>query len=304
MEPLLSAGQAAPPPADLIKDSSTATFMADVVEASRDVPVIVDFWATWCGPCKQLTPALEKAVTAAKGAVKMVKIDVDQNQDLAAQFRIQSVPSVFAFKDGQPIDGFAGALPESQIKSFIQRLTGETGPSPADQALEQAQAAYDAGDYGAAGNLYMQVLREDQSSTKAVAGVIRCAVASGQLDQAREMLGQLPEEALQDSEIAAAKTALDLAQEGQSAGGDTAELEAQVNANPGDHQARFDLAAALYGNGNAEAAIDQLLEIVSRDRKWEDDGARKRLVEIFDALGPTNPLTVAGRRKLSSMLFA
>jgi putative thioredoxin len=302
MEPLFSAGQAAPP-ADLIKESSTATFMTDVVEASREVPVIVDFWATWCGPCKQLTPALEKAVTAAKGAVKMVKIDVDQNQDLAAQFRIQSVPSVFAFKDGQPVDGFAGALPDSQIKAFIQRLTGETGPSPVDQALEQAQAAYDSGDYGAAGNLFMQVLREDQSSTKAVAGVIRCAVASGQLDQAREMLGQLPEEALQDSEIAAAKTALDLAQEGQQAG-DTAGLEAQVNANPNDHQARFDLAAALYGNGNAEAAIDQLLEIVSRDRKWEDDGARKRLVEIFEALGPTNPLTVAGRRKLSSMLFA
>lgn len=302
MEQLLSAGQPAPP-ADLIKEGSTATFMTDVVEASRQVPVIVDFWATWCGPCKQLTPALEKAVTAARGAVKMVKIDVDQNQDLAAQFRIQSVPSVFAFKDGQPVDGFAGALPESQIKTFIQKLTGQTGPSPVDQALEQAQAAYDAGDYGAAGNLYMQVLREDQTSTKAVAGVIRCAVASGQLDQAQQMLSQLPEEALTDSEIAAAKTALELAQEGQSAG-DTAGLEAQVNANPNDHQARFDLAAALYSNGNAEAAIDQLLEIVSRDREWEDDGARKRLVEIFDALGPTNPLTVAGRRKLSSMLFA
>jgi putative thioredoxin len=302
MEQLLSAGQPAPP-ADLIKEGSTATFMTDVVEASRQVPVIVDFWATWCGPCKQLTPALEKAVTAAKGAVKMVKIDVDQNQDLAAQFRIQSVPSVFAFKDGQPVDGFAGALPESQVKAFIQRLTGQTGPSPVDQALEQAQAAYDAGDYGAAGNLYMQVLREDQSSTKAVAGVIRCAVASGQLDQAREMLSQLPEEALADNEIAAAKTALELAQEGQSAG-DTEGLEAQVNANPNDHQARFDLAAALYSGGQAEAAIDQLLEIVSRDRQWQDDGARKRLVEIFDALGPTNPLTVAGRRKLSSMLFA
>jgi len=303
MEQLISAGQAGPPPADLIKEGSTATFMTDVVEASRQVPVIVDFWATWCGPCKQLTPALEKAVTAAKGAVKMVKIDVDQNQDLAAQFRIQSVPSVFAFKNGQPVDGFAGALPESQIKAFIQRLTGQTGPSPVDQALEQAQASYDAGDYGAAGNLYMQVLREDPASTKAVAGVIRCAVASGQLDQARDMLGQLPEEALEDSEIAAAKTALDLALEGEAAG-DTAGLEAQVNANPKDHQARFDLAAALYSRGNAEAAIDQLLEIVKRDRQWEDDGARKRLVEIFDALGPTNPLTVAGRRKLSSMLFA
>jgi putative thioredoxin len=302
MEQLISAGQAAPP-ADLIKDGSTATFMADVVEASRQVPVIVDFWATWCGPCKQLSPALEKAVTAARGAVKLVKIDVDQNQDLAAQFRIQSVPSVFAFKDGQPVDGFAGALPESQVKAFIQRLTGQTGPSPVEQALEQAQATYDAGDYGAAGNLYMQVLREDPSSTKAVAGVIRCAVAAGQLDQARDMLGQLPEEALKDSEIAAAKTALDLAQEGQSAG-DTAGLQAQVDANPKDHQARFDLAAALYARGNAEAAIDQLLEIVARDRKWQDDGARKRLIEIFEALGPTNPLTVAGRRKLSSMLFA
>ena len=303
MEPLLSAGPAAAP-ADLIKDGSTATFMADVVETSRQVPVIVDFWATWCGPCKQLTPALEKAVTAAKGAVKMVKIDVDQNQDLAAQFRVQSVPSVFAFKDGQPVDGFAGALPESQIKSFIQRLTGQTGPSPVDQALEQAQAAYDTGDFGAAGNLYMQVLQEDPSNTKAVAGMIRCAVASGQLDQARQIFDQLPEEALQDAEIAAAKTAFDLAEEGQSAGGDTSGLEARVAANANDHQARFDLAVALYGAGDAESAIDHLLEIVARDRKWQDDGARKRLVEIFEALGFTHPLTVAGRRKLSAMLFS
>jgi putative thioredoxin len=303
MEPLISGGPAATAPADLIKDGSTATFMADVVEASKQVPVIVDFWATWCGPCKQLSPALEKAVSAARGAVKLVKIDVDQNQDLAAQFRVQSIPSVFAFKDGQPVDGFAGALPESQIKDFIKRLTGETGPSPVDQALEQAQAAYDTGDFGAAGNLYMQVLQEDPASTTAVAGVIRCAVASGQLEQAREILGQLPEEALKDAEIAAAKTALDLAEAGQSAG-DTAGLEAQVAANANDHQARFDLAAALFGGGEEEAAIDHLLEIVGRDRQWQDDGARKRLVEIFEALGPAHPATVAGRRKLSAMLFA
>jgi len=302
METLLSAGPAAP--ADVIKDATTATFMADVVEASKEVPVIVDFWATWCGPCKQLSPLLEKLVTEARGAVKLVKIDVDQNQDLAQQFRVQSIPSIFAFKDGKPVDGFAGALPESQIKSFIQRLTGDTGPSPIDQALEQAQAAYDAGDYGEAGNLYMEVLSHDQANAKAVAGVIRCAVASGQLDQARQILEQIPEEALKDPEIAAAKTAFDLAEEGQNAGADLASLETQVAADPGNHQARFDLAVALYGQSNAEAAIDHLLEIVKRDREWEDDGARKRLVEIFEALGFSHPEAVAGRRKLSSMLFS
>ena len=302
MEPILS-GNGGAAGADLIKDANTASFMADVVEASRQVPVIVDFWATWCGPCKQLSPALEKVVTEAAGAVRLVKIDVDQNQELAAQFQVKSIPSVFAFKDGQPVDGFAGALPESQLQDFVKRLTGQTGPSPVEEALEQAQTLYDAGDYAAAGNLYMQVLSHDQTSTKAVAGVIRCAVGSGQLDQAKEILSQLPEEALTDPEIAAAKTAFDLVLEGQSAG-DTAGLEAKVAKNGNDHQARYELAVGLYGAGDAEAAIGQLLEIVARDREWNDDGARRRLVEIFEALGPTHPATVAGRRKLSAMLFS
>ena len=290
-------------PQDLIKESSTATFQADVLDASRDVPIIVDFWATWCGPCKQLTPLLEKVVTAARGAVRLVKIDVDKNQELAAQLRIQSVPTVFAFKDGRPVDGFAGALPESQLKAFVQRLTGDQGPSPIDEAMDQAQALMDSGDHAAAGNVFMQVLQQDPGNTKAAGALIRCAIAGGQLDQARQILDQIPTEEATNPEIEAARTALELAEAGQSAG-DTGALQARIAANEDDHEARYDLAQALYGAGDAEAAIDHLLELFKRNRAWNDEAARMQLLKIFEALGPTHPATAAGRRKLSSMLFS
>ena len=290
-------------PQDLIKESSTATFQADVLDASRTIPIIVDFWATWCGPCKQLTPLLEKVVTAARGAVRLVKIDVDKNQELAAQLRIQSVPTVFAFKDGRPVDGFAGALPESQIKAFVQRLTGDQGPSPVDEAMEQAQALMDSGDHAAAGNIFMQILQQDPANTKAAGALIRCAIAGGQLDQARQILHQIPTDEATDPEIEAARTALELAEAGQSAG-DTGVLQARVEADPNDHQSRHDLAQALYGAGDAEAAIDHLLELFKRDRAWNDDAARMQLLKIFEALGSTHPATVEGRRRLSTMLFS
>ena len=294
---------AAAAPEDLIKESTTATFQADVLEASRHVPIIVDFWATWCGPCKQLTPLLEKIVTAARGAVRLVKVDVDKNQELAAQLRIQSVPTVFAFKDGRPVDGFTGALPESQIKAFVQRLTGDQGPSPVDLAMEQAQTLMDGGDHAGASNLLMQVLQQDPANNKAAGALIRCAIAGGQLEQARQILDQMPDDAARDPEIEAARTALELAEAGQSAG-DTDALRQRVAADESDLQARYELAQALYGDGATEEAIEHLLDLFRRDREWHDDAARKQLLKIFEALGPTHPATVTGRRKLSSMLFS
>jgi len=303
MEPIISA-----PPAGgggaAVKETDTANFHADVIEASMQTPVIVDFWAPWCGPCKQLGPALEKVVRASQGAVRMVKINVDENQELAAQLRIQSIPAVFAFKDGRPVDGFVGALPESQLKTFVEKLAGGPAPaSPVDEAVAQAQAAFDAGDLGAAANIFGQVLAHDPTNLPSRVGLIRCAVAGGDLKRAREALDGLPPEAADDPEVAAARTALELAEQGRGAG-DTEALRARIEANANDHEARYDLALALYGAGNAEGAIDELVELVRRDRAWNDEAARKQLVKIFEALGPTHELTVAGRRRLSSVLFS
>jgi putative thioredoxin len=309
MEFLLNPGrpagapQDAPSPgADLIKESSTQTFMADVVEASLQVPVIVDFWAPWCGPCKQLGPILEKLVRQAAGMVRLVKINVDENQDLAAQMRVQSIPMVYAFKKGQPVDGFAGALPESQVKLFIDRLTGGA-KAPIDLVLDDAKAALDSGDARRAATIYAQVLAQDSTNPAALGGLIRAATMSGDVARAKQVASGLTEKMRAAPEIAAAIAALELAE--QTAGfGDTAELTTKVDDNPNNHQARFDLAMALFGRGRNEAAIEQLLELVRRDRKWNDDAARKQLVKIFDALGPTDPLTVSGRRQLSSILFS
>ncbi|HVO16181.1 MAG TPA: thioredoxin, partial [Alphaproteobacteria bacterium] len=280
MEPMLSAAQR-PTPADVIKESSTATFEADVLDASMDVPVIVDFWAPWCGPCKQLGPALEKLVREAKGAVRLVKINVDQNQDLAMHLRVKSIPAVFAFKGGRPVDGFVGALPESQLKQFIQRLGGPAGPSPVEQAMAQAKAALDAGEYDAAANIFQQVLAHDQGNPVAAAGLLRCLVAIGETAEARALYDGLPAEMKSGADMAAALTALELAEQAASAG-DIGELAAKLAVDPKDHQARYDLALAHYAAGRTEAALDELLELVRRDRNWNDQAARKQLVKIFD----------------------
>ncbi len=292
--------------ADLIKDSSTAAFVDDVVNASIDTPVIVDFWAPWCGPCKQLGPILEKVVTAARGAVKLVKIDIDKNPEIAQQLRIQSIPAVFAFAGGRPVDTFQGALPESQIKAFVDKLSAAAGTTQADpvgDALAQAKEMLDAGDHAAANSIHMQVIQHDGGNLAARAGLARGLVAMGELAQASEVLTAVPEDKRDDAEIAAAWSVLELAQKSAGAG-DLDDLERRVAAEPGDHQARYDLALALYGAGRREAAIDQLIEIIRRDRAWNDEAARKELLQLFEAMGPTDPETAAGRRKLSAILFS
>jgi putative thioredoxin len=306
------AGGAAP--ATLVKDTDTRNFAKDVIEESRRQPVIVDFWAPWCGPCKTLGPLLERLVKAAKGAVKLVKLDVDKNQQLAAQFRIQSIPAVFAFRDGRPVDGFVGALPESQLKQFIDALVkgaaGARGPSQLDQMLDMARDALNKGDAGTAASLYARVLDQEPDNVPARLGLARAAVALGEAEQAKQMLEELPPEAKKGADYDAAKAALDLAERAAQAAaktganGDLGAFEDRLAREPNDHQARYDLALALYAGGHAEGAIQHLLEIVKRKRDWNDDAARKELIKIFEALGPTNELTVKGRRGLSAILFS
>ncbi len=285
---------------DLIKDSDTATFMQDVIEASRQGPVLVDFWATWCGPCKTLTPILEKVVRQMGGAVRLVKVDIDRNQDLAAQLRIQSVPTVYAFLNGQPVDAFQGALPESQVRAFVDRLTGGA-QSPVDLAMEEAAAALEAGDAQTAGAIYNQVLGQDPENRTALGGLIRALIAAGELDGAQRMVDGLSDKLKMTPEIEAARSALDLARLG---GGDVAALTARLEADPDDLRARYDLANALYAHNRAGDAVEHLLDLVRRDRGWDDDAARRQLIKIFEALGHAHPVTVAARRRLSTLLFS
>jgi len=305
METILGAPAARADGANLIKDGSTASFMADVIDASHEAAVVVDFWAPWCGPCKQLGPALEKAVKDARGAVRLVKIDIDKNPELAQQMRIQSIPAVYAFKDGRPVDGFVGALPESQVKQFVQRLAGAAaGPSPIEEAVALAKEASAAGDLGRAANIYGQVLQHEPGNADAAAGLARIAIARKEYAKARQILDRVPPETAKHAEIAAARTALELAEAGEKAQGAVGELRQRLERDPRDHQARHDLASALFASGEREAAIDELLDLVKRDRKWNDEAARKQLVKFFEAMGATDPLTVSARKRLSSILFA
>ena len=312
MDGIIGGGRAAAPaPAaggDLIKDSDTDRFVDDVIQASHQVPVVVDFWAPWCGPCKQLTPALEKVVTLAGGTVKLVKINVDENQSLAGQLQIQSIPTVFAFKAGQPVDGFMGALPESQLKAFIEGLTGGAlGPSPVEQLLELAAKAAEAGDPATAGQAFEQVLAQEPGEPKARAGLARLKIDQGDLEGAVRVLDEAPPEIAQNADIAGARAALKLAQDAANAPTDTGAtqaLAARLAANPADHEARLELATALIAEGRPEAGAEELLELVRRARQWNDEAARKKLVELFEAWGPTDPLTIDVRRRLSSILFA
>jgi putative thioredoxin len=300
---MLQNGGAMTAGADVVKDTTTQGFMKDVIEESKHQPVLVDFWAPWCGPCKQLTPILEKAVKAAKGKVKLAKMNIDEHPAIPGQMGIQSIPAVIAFVDGQPADGFMGALPESQVVAFLDRLTkGKAGGEQPD-LLKMADAALVEGNPAAAAEIYAQLLSEDAANVHALAGLARCYVETGALEQAKQTLAMVPEAKRNEAPVAAARAALDVAEQAKSLG-PMAELEEKVLANPLDHQARFDLAIALNAKGKREEAANQLLEVVKRDRKWNEDAARKQLVQFFEAWGPTDEATVAGRKRLSSLLFS
>jgi putative thioredoxin len=288
---------------DLIKETTTKDFMADVIEASKTQPVLVDFWAEWCGPCKQLTPVIEKVIRAAKGKAKLVKMNIDQHPQIPQQMGIQSIPAVIAFVNGQPIDGFMGALPEGQVTSFVERLIKDRVGGEEKDMLAAAETALAGGDAGGAAELYAALLQQEPDNVVALAGLARCQVASGATEEAKQTLAMVPPAKQNDPAVAAARAALDLAEQAATLGPVT-ELEGKVAANPLDHQARFDLAVALSSAGQRAQAVDHLIEVVRRDRKWNDDGARKQLVQFFEAWGPMDEATIEGRRRLSSILFA
>jgi putative thioredoxin len=287
---------------NLIKNTTTKDFLRDVIEASREVPVLVDFWAPWCGPCRQLTPILEKAVRAAKGAVRLVKLNIDEQPQIPGQMGVQSIPAVFAFQDGRPVDGFMGALPESRVHDFIARLIGDSaGDTAAD--LEAAEAALSAGDVNSAAQLFGEVLQKDRENAQALAGLAKCYIKTGDLVRAEQTLALVPPAKADSSPVASARAALELARKTPAAG-DIETLRAKLAADPKDPQARFDLALALNAKGDRSGALDELLAVVAKNRGWNDDAARKQLLQLFDAWGPADPSTIAGRQRLSSLLFA
>jgi putative thioredoxin len=295
--------QAAP---DLIKETTTQTFVKDVIEESKRQPVLIDFWAEWCGPCRQLTPVLEKAVRNAKGKVKLVKMNIDQHPAIPGQMGIQSIPAVIAFVNGQPADGFMGAIPESQVNAFIEKLTKgvpAAGEPNIAEILKEAETLLSEGDAASAAQVYAEALSFDATNIAALAGLAKCYITTGAVEQAKQTLAMVPESRRDDAAVKAVQAAIDLAEQAKSLG-PIAELEQKVAANPLDHQARFDLATALNAGGKRGEATAQLLEIVRRDRKWNDDGARKQLVQFFEAWGGADEATVEGRKRLSTILFS
>ncbi|MBB3808928.1 thioredoxin [Pseudochelatococcus contaminans] len=286
----------------LVKDTTTQGFRQDVIAESARQPVLVDFWAPWCGPCRQLAPAIEKAVNEAEGRVKLVKLNIDENPEIPGQLGIQSIPAVIAFQNGQPVDGFMGALPESQIRGFIERLVGPLGGG-VDALLDEADAKAEAGDVGGAAEIYAAVLAQSPDNTRAIGALVRLHVKLNDLEGARRFLESAPADKASDTHIAAARAALELAEQAQTLG-DFHELEQRLAANPDDHQVRFDLALALNAANRREEALKHLIDIVRRDRAWNDDGARKQLLQLFEAWGPTDPASILGRKRLSSILFA
>jgi putative thioredoxin len=310
METMLKGAAPQAAPADLVKDSDQTKFAKDVLEASRTVPVIVDFWAPWCGPCKQLQPTIEKVVREAKGAVKLVKINIDQNQMLAQQLRIQSIPAVYAFFGGRPVDGFMGAVPESQVKQFVDRLVqavggvaGEGDGNEIAELLEQAKAATAQNDLELAARIYSEVLGVEPTNVAALAGMARYQVQIGDLDQAKALLEQIPAKDRTGAEVAAVQAAIDLAEKAKEAG-PIGDLKAKASADPKDFQARLDLALAYWAGDQKQEAIDELLAMIKLDRNWNEGAARQQLLKFFEALGFTDPLAVDGRKRLSSILFA
>jgi putative thioredoxin len=283
-----------------IKDGTDASFMADVIEASKTQPVIVDFWATWCGPCRTLTPTIEKVVNAAKGAVKLVKIDVDKNPGFAGQLRVQSIPTVYAFVDGRPVDAFQGALPESQVRAFVEKLAGAADGGALDEIIAMGKESLEIGDLGGAAQAFAQALQIDPTSAKALGGMARVYLANGDPEGAAEVVAMAPADA-KDPDLDAARAALALAAEAPS---ETAAFEQRLAADPDDHEARLELAKAVAGMGRLQDAADHLLAIIARDRTWNDDAARKQLLTVFEAAGPTSEVAKQGRRKLSSILFS
>lgn len=300
---MLEFGQAQPADADVIKDVTDQTFMADVVEASREVPVIVDFWAPWCGPCKTLGPQLEAAVQAKKGAVRMAKVNVDENQMIAGQLQVQSIPTVYAFWQGQPVDGFQGALSQGDVQRFVEKIAALAGDGGLGEALEAAEEMLAQGAVADAAQTFAAILGEEPENAAAMGGLARAHIAMGDLDTAEALLNNAAPAIAAAPEIEAARAQIALARQADEAG-PLAELQSAVAANPDDLQARFDYAKALYAAGQAEAAIEELLDLFRRDREWNDGAAKAQLFTIFDALKPTDPLVQKGRRRLSSMIFA